>query len=90
MSGELKFILRGYRTQVDILHTLAEGYAESDQWDTGLWLKLVAWLHGLLLERNRLIGKFLWNLQQPRDGKRLIEDAKDLVAYVGVAADLER
>lgn len=67
MSGELKFILRGYRTQVDILHTLAEGYGESDQWDTGLWLKLAAWLHGLLLERNWLIGKYLRDLQDSSD-----------------------
>lgn len=67
MSGELKFILRGYRAQVDILHTLAEGFREGDQWDTGLWLKLVAWLHDLLLERNWLIGKYLWDLQDPSD-----------------------
>ena len=63
MSGELRLILGGYRTQVDILHTLAEGFRESDQWDTGLWLKFVAWLHGLMLERNWLVGKYLWDLQ---------------------------
>lgn len=67
MSGELRLILEGYRTQVDILHTLAEGFRESDQWDTGLWLKFVAWLHGLMLERNWLIGKYLWDLQDSSD-----------------------